>query len=84
MDLDGRELADALGRLQAETDYSSWDVTDPRTVTLTLVRAGCVRLADSLRRAGNIDDAISYWIDATKDDAVPEVRYALDDAEEPR
>jgi hypothetical protein len=78
------ELTDALDRLRAETEYSSWDVRDPRTVTLTLVRAHCVRLADKLGGAGMSHDAIAYWVDAAKDDPVPEVRYALDEAEEER
>jgi tetratricopeptide (TPR) repeat protein len=77
---DHRALADALARLWVETSYSLWDVRDTRTVVLTLIRAGCVRLADSLRRAGTIHDAISHWIDETKDDPLPEVRYALAEA----
>jgi hypothetical protein len=78
---DSRALADSLDRLRAETAYLTWDVRDPRTAVLTLVRKGCVRAANSLRRAGMIHDAITYWIDAVKEDPIPEVRYALDETE---
>jgi hypothetical protein len=81
---DRRALADALGRLWIETAYSLWDVRDSGTVVLTLIRARCVRLADRLRRAGMVHDAVAQWIDGTKDDPMPEVRYALDEAEEER
>lgn len=81
-DDDKHALANALNRLQTETAYSSWDTKDPRTAALTLTRVRCVRLADGLRRASVVHDAISYWIDATKDDPVPEVRYALEDTED--
>jgi hypothetical protein len=75
---DHRALADALGRLWVETAYSLWDVRDARTVVLTLIRKGCAQLADSLRRAGIVHDAIAHWIDGIKDDPLPDVRYALE------
>lgn len=53
----------------------------PEQSFLTLIRAGCVRLADSLRRAGMVHEAVAHWIDGTKNDPVPEVRYARDQAE---
>ncbi len=77
---DKRELTNALDRLWGETSYGVWDTRDLRTVTITLVRAECVRLAQRLKNAGMKDEAISRWIDSTKDDPVPEVRYALSES----
>jgi hypothetical protein len=71
------ELTDALERLRLETAYDSWNASDVRTTTLTLVRARCVRLAHKLKQRGAIHEAIEWWINETKDDPIPEVRYAL-------
>lgn len=81
-DEDKRALADALDRFRVETDYASWDTNDRRTTTLTLVRANCVRLAEKLRHSGTNHEAITWWVESTRDDPVPEVRYALDRSEE--
>ncbi|MGA2589482.1 MAG: hypothetical protein ABSH32_06185 [Bryobacteraceae bacterium] len=43
-----------------------------------MIRKGCAQLADSLRRAGIVHDAIAHWIDGIKDDPLPDVRYALE------
>ncbi len=74
---DQSRLADTLEAMRHETDYSHWDIKDPRTTTITLVRARCVRLADKLRAAGEVHPAIAAWIDDAKIDPMPEVRYAL-------
>ncbi len=74
---DKRELTNALDRLWGETSYEVWDAGDQRSITITLVRAECVRLAKKLKDASVKDDAITHWIENTKDDPVPEVRYAL-------
>lgn len=81
-DSDKFALASALERLHAETAYSSWSTEDPRTSTLTLVRARCVRLADGLRSAGVVNQVIARWIEEAKGDPLPEVRYSLDEADE--
>lgn len=77
-----RELANALDRIWAETAYSAWDTENRRTITVTLVRARCVRLAEQLRRAGVTHPAIGSWLDEARVDPVPEVRYALEEPEE--
>jgi hypothetical protein len=79
---DERELTDTLERLRLETAYETWDVSDLRTTTLTLVRARCVRLAHKLKQKGAIHEAIEWWINETKDDPIPEVRYALSQTED--
>jgi hypothetical protein len=74
---DTQGLTARLGSLIHETAYSSWDTSDARTITITQIRQRCVRLAEALRKAGFINEAISYWLEATKTDPLPEVRYAL-------
>lgn len=76
---DKTELTNALERLRGETSYEAWDTRDPRTVTITLIRAGCVKLAQKLQNAGVNAEAITSWIDGAKDDPLPEARYALDE-----
>jgi hypothetical protein len=70
-------LAYALGRLRAETEYSTWDPRDPRTISLALVRAACVNLAQKLRSSGVVHEEVTAWIENSIIDPVPEVRYAL-------
>jgi tetratricopeptide (TPR) repeat protein len=75
------ELLVVLDRLRTETEYTSWETSDPRTVNITQVRAECVRLAGQLRRVGMVHDAIAFWIDGSKEDPMPEVRFALSELE---
>ena len=76
-------LADALDRLRVETAYETWDLTDVRTVTLSLVRTGCIRLAAALRDRGSVQsNAVGSWIACTTSDPIPEVRYALESSED--
>jgi len=75
------ELLVVLDKLQTETEYTSWETSDPRTVNITHVRAECVRLAGRLRRAGVVHDAMAFWIDGPKEDPMPEVRFALSELE---
>jgi tetratricopeptide (TPR) repeat protein len=81
-DDDKQELLAVLDKLQTETAYTSWETSDPRTINITHIRAQCVKLAEQLRHAGVVHDAIAFWIDRSKDDPMPEVRYALADLEE--
>jgi hypothetical protein len=81
-DGDKQELLVVLDRLQTEMAYTSWDMDDARTVNITHIRAQCVKLAEQLRHAGVVHAAITFWIDHSKDDPMPEVRYALADLEE--
>lgn len=70
-------LTEALNALYSETAYEYWDKNDPRTTTITLVRARCVRLADTLMSVGITHPSLSAWVDDSKKDPIPEVRYAL-------
>jgi len=72
-----RTLARALEVLREQTPYDRWSVLDPGTVSITLVRAGCVRLSSALKEAGCTESIISEWINDAGHDAAPEVRYAI-------
>jgi len=81
-DNDKRELLAVLEKLQTETAYTSWETSDARTINITHIRAQCVKLAEQLQHAGVVHSAITFWIDRSKDDPMPEVRYALADLQE--
>jgi hypothetical protein len=72
---DQTRLIDTLDLLLVDLDYNDWKPSDPRTKTLSLIRAECVRLADALRHAGQADAAIDKWLACRKTDAFPEVRF---------
>ncbi|WIW50345.1 hypothetical protein ML401_34875 (plasmid) [Bradyrhizobium sp. 62B] len=75
---DEARLVEALELLSIETDYGNWDPRDLPSRSLSLVRRECVRLADQLKKAGSSGDAIDNWLAVYPDDAVPEVRFALE------
>ncbi len=81
-DGDKQELLAVLETLQTETAYTSWETSDARTINITHIRAQCVKLAEQLQHAGVVHSAITFWIDRSKDDPMPEVRYALADLKE--
>ncbi|WP_143540243.1 hypothetical protein [Rhizobium chutanense] len=78
---DQLRIIDSLEFMLIDLDYKEWNTSDPRTKTLTLLRAECVRLAMAFQKAGRQEPAIGQWLEAKKTDAFPEVRFAeLDDA----
>ncbi len=77
-DDDLARIVDALKALQTETAYEHWQIDDPQTNTVTLLRARCVRLAYNLKAAGIKDPTLEAWINEAKNDPMPEVRYELD------
>jgi hypothetical protein len=78
---DQLRMVDVLDALHTETAYEFWPIEDPRTTTLTLMRARCVRLAHKLKTAGLNHSALTAWINLADTDPIPEVRYALEEAE---
>jgi hypothetical protein len=46
-------------------------------ISLSVLRAGCVKLARHLTAAGVQDEAITAWLDAYKTDPLHETRFAL-------
>jgi hypothetical protein len=71
-------LVHALGRLQTDTAYESLNTRKSGVTAVSLVRAGCVRLAQALQSKGATDAAIDSWIGCAEFDPEPEVRYALE------
>jgi hypothetical protein len=75
-------LAESLDSLYAETAYDTWNTrdaqTNARTVSLTIVRAQCVRLAHELQKGGITHNSIDSWLALADRDPIPEVRYALE------
>lgn len=73
---DQSRVIDGLEFLLAETAYDAWDVTDPRTMSLSLIRRECVLLAQALSLRGRTEEAVRGWISASAGDPSPEVRFA--------
>lgn len=75
-ELDIERLDQALDLLLFDTDYRNQGAARLNVVTLTLVRSECVRLARTLLAKGHHSEAIQGWIARSKDDPLPEVRFA--------
>ena len=60
-----------------ETKYDAPEWTGARAISLSLIRAECVRLAKNLTDLGIENPAIADWIKVGQTDRLPEVRLAL-------
>jgi len=74
-------LLSALEDLRLETQYIDTDTTSRRAISLSLVRAECVRLAHVMKSQIGENETLGQWIEAGKLDPLPEVRNALLDTE---
>lgn len=74
-------LCSALDDLWPETQYVDAEVISRRAVSLSLVRAECVRLAYAMKLRTFDDGTLDRWIEASKSDSLPEVRNALHEME---
>ncbi|WP_213779556.1 SIR2 family protein [Caballeronia sp. dw_276] len=74
-------LEHSLSDLLTQTDYQEVDPLSIRAISVSLVRAECVRLASVLLREVDGDDTLGIWLSQTKLDSLPEVRFALQDFE---
>jgi hypothetical protein len=72
-----KRLVGALKDLATITEYKNISLDSHEAVTVSLVRAECVRLAHSLERNGVVDPILTAWQKAAQDDPLPEVRYSL-------
>jgi len=72
-------LLSALKDLSFETQYIDTEAISRKAVSLSLVRAECVRLANALKSRISDDGILAQWIEAGKSDPLPEVRHALFD-----
>ena len=79
MTADQQRLVNALGDLIIEADYRRIDPESWAAVTVSLVRAECVRLAAALQASGQAGPEVDAWLESAAIDPLSEVRFALDD-----
>jgi hypothetical protein len=72
-------LAVSLEELLPEWDYSKIQPASEEAGVVSMVRAGCVKLAHELAKTGVDSIGIEKWLAASALDPLPEVRYALVD-----
>jgi hypothetical protein len=70
-------LIAALSDLFEDTKYDAVDIETRKAVSISLVRAQCVRLATTLRDAGHSDSVLLDWAREAELDPLPEVRFSL-------
>jgi len=66
----------ALDQLYRTKTYDAIDLDDAGVVSISLVRAECVRLSRQLDASGSAGNAARRWIEAAPSDPLPEVRNA--------
>ena len=69
-------VCQALGDLLVETAYDGIDPDSRAAVSVSLIRANCVRLARELHNCGSSESIVLTWLDAPANDPLPEVRFA--------
>jgi hypothetical protein len=74
---DKGRLGAALGDLLVETAYERVDPRSWTAVTVSLVRAECVRLAQALRAEDSVMTETDAWLEAAAVDTLPEVRFLV-------
>lgn len=75
-------VADALGDLFAETAYETIDPESREAVSVSLIRAECIRLARTLEDLGAGGPSTQGWLLSADTDPLPEVRFALVDVDQ--
>ncbi len=70
-------LMKALSKIRLEFRYEDVDFDSVRAVSISLVRAECVKLAVVLKDRIADDGTLRAWIDEAKSDPLPEVRFSL-------
>jgi len=68
-----------LDALWSDLSYETWNIFDPRTEAMSLIRRDCVRTAAALRKAGVDKPIVAEWLSLENVDPLPEVRFALTD-----
>jgi hypothetical protein len=71
-------INDGLGDLISATAYDGIDLDSRDAVSVSLVRAECVRLARALQESGIDETNLSKWLADAAIDPLPEVRFALE------
>jgi hypothetical protein len=76
---DFKRLVQAISRIRRELRYEDVDFDSMGAVSVSLIRAECVKLAVALKDHVADDGALQAWIDEAKTDPLPEVRFSLTD-----
>ncbi len=77
-DDDTLRICQALGDLLEETSYDRIDPESRAAISVSLIRAECVCLAQDLQACGCSNDTNVYnWLETAAKDPLPEVRFAL-------
>jgi hypothetical protein len=74
---DLNRLMKALEKIRLEFRYETVDFDSKGAVSISLVRAECVKLAAALKDCVADDGTLEAWIDEAKSDPLPEVRLSL-------
>jgi SIR2-like domain len=80
LDEDLKRLMQTISMIRSEFRYENVDFDTMRAVSVSLVRAECVKLADALKGRVADDGTLEGWNDDAKSDPLPEVRFALMEA----
>src|SRR5262249_33907491 len=80
LDEDLKRLMETMSVIRSEFRYENTEFDTMRAVSVSLVRAECVKLAVALKRRVADDGTLQAWTDEAKSDPLPEVRFALTDA----
>ena len=70
-------LRQTISRIRRELRYEDVDFDTMEAVSVSLVRAECVKLAVLLKNRIADDGTLQAWIDEAKDDPLPVVRFSL-------
>ena len=82
LDTRGAErMTGTLEALWSDLSYETWNISDPRTEAMSLIRRDCVRMAAALKKAGTDKPIVAEWLSRENNDPLPEVRFALSDWE---
>jgi hypothetical protein len=74
---DFNRLKKTLSKIRLEFRYEDVDLNGVRAVSISLVRAECVKLAVALKDRIADDGTLQAWIEEAKSDPLPEVRFSL-------
>jgi hypothetical protein len=77
LDEDLKRLMQTMSVIRSEFRYEDVDFDTMRAVSVSLIRAECVKLAVALKGREADDGTLQGWIDEAKSDPLPEVRFAL-------
>lgn len=79
---DLKRLTETISEMRREVRYETVALDTMEAVSVSLVRAQCVRLAVTLKDHVADDGSLQAWIDEASTDPLPEVRFCLTEPSE--